>query len=190
MAGQITYRNKSGLEAIAAWCDDHVSAVDSVRRLFAPDLQSFKEVVFRTSFREELEPFRARLETPDLIEHLEPESRWDDAKTYMARLVCYVWENVEASNSNTKASDYVFRIAREGSRLYADCRYARALLEKYGKQVSTVRKEAKLLHAKGTHFKKAKWRGVEKPPTRTQMFKASKVEEDRQIRKERRCSWC
>ena len=103
----------------------------------------------------------------------------------MARLVCHVWNNVDGRNSNSKAADYVFRVAREGSRLYADCKYARTLIAKYGRQESTIIKEAKQLHAKETHFKKRKWSGMERPPTVAQQAKKSERDEMQQMRKEK-----
>ena len=190
MADVITYKGKIELDAIAAWHKDHVPAIDFLRSLFAPDSKVVKEVI-QTTFKEELNAIRAKLEEPDLLDNLDPGSSWEDARDYMARLVCYVWSNVETSNSNVKAAEYVFRVAHEGCRLYADCRYARTLIAKYGKQISTVRKEARNLHAKGTHRKKkGKWSGMEKPPTWAQLAKASKAAEDRQIKMERKHGRC
>ena len=185
MADFITYKGTTELNAITAWSGDHVREVKSLRRLFVPDLKEIRQVI-RTTFREELAAYPPKLEEPDLLKSLDPAATWKDARIYMARLVCYVWSNVESYDSNEKAADYVFRIAREGDRLYADCRYARTLLEKYDKQVSTIRKEAKLLHAKETHFTKDKWSGMERPPTQHALAKASKKEEDRQKKRERR----
>lgn len=185
MADFITYKGTTELNAITAWSGDHVREVKSLRRLFVPDLKEIRQVI-RTTFREELAALRPKLEGPDLLGALDPAATWKDARIYMARLVCYVWSNVEPYDSNEKAADYVFRIAREGDRLYADCRYARTLLEKYDKQVSTIRKEAKILHAKGMHFTKDKWSGLERPPTLHALAKASKREEDWQKKRERR----
>jgi hypothetical protein len=184
MADVITYKGTTELNAITAWSEDHVREVNSLRRLFIPDLKEIRQVL-RTTFREVLAAYRPKLEEPDLLGSLDPATSWKDAKIYMSCLVCYVWDNVEPYDSNEKAADYVFRIAREGDRLYADCRYARTLLEKYDKQVSTIRKEAKLLHAKGTHFTKGKWSGVERPPTQHALAMASKKEEDREERREK-----
>ena len=184
MADFIRYKGKTELDALAAWCKDHASAMDILRRLFAPDVESVKETI--QTFEEELGRLKPRLENPDLLGNLSPNTSWKDAKTYMAQLVCYVWNNVETYDSNTKAADYVYRVAREGSRLYVDCCYARTLLKKYGKQVATVRKEAKLIHARETHFKKTKWGGMERPPTRAQLVKASREREAREARKGRR----
>lgn len=181
MGGIIAYRGKTELDAIALWCKDHADALEVLRRLFVPD--SVEEAT-RTTFKKELNRQKSGLETSGILDGLAPDSSWPDAKIYMARLVCYVWSNFERYNSNEKAADYVFRIAREGGRLYADCRYARTLLEKYGKQASTIRKEAKILHAAGTHFKKGRWSGMEMPPTMTQLAKKSKAEEEREKRRE------
>lgn len=190
MTDVITYKGKIELNAIAAWHKDHAPAIDFLRSLFAPDSKVVKEVL-QTTFKKELNTIRAKLEEPDLLDNLDPDSIWKDAKDYMVRLVCYVWNNFEAYNSNGKAVDYVFRVAREGCRLYADCRYARTLLAKYGKQISTVGKEARILHAKGTHRKKkGKWSGMEKPSTWAQLVKASKAAEDIQIKMERKHGRC
>lgn len=185
MTDVITYKGKIELDAIAAWCKDHTPALDFLRSLFAPDPKVVKEAL-QTTFKKEFNAIRAKLEVPDLLDNLDPDSNWEDARGYMARLVYYVWNNFEAYNSNGKAADYVFRIAREGCRLYDDCHYARTLLAKYGKQISTIKKEARFLHANGNHFRKGKWSGVEKPPTWTQLVKASKAAEDRQIKMERK----
>lgn len=183
-------KGKIELDAIAAWCKDHISALDFLRSLFAPDSKMVKEVL-QTTFKKELNTIRAKLEEPDLLGDLAPDSNWEDARDYMARLVYYVWNNSEAYNSNGKAADYVFRIAREGCRLYDDCHYARTLLTKYDKQIRTIRKEARILHAKETHRKKkGKWSGMEKPPTRAQLVKASKAAEDIQIKMERKHDRC
>ena len=189
MTDVITYKGKIELDAIAAWCKDHTPALDFLRSLFAPDSKVVKEAL-QTTFRKELNTIRAKIEEPDLLDNLDPDSSWEDARDYMAHLVCYVWNNFEACNSNGKAAEYVFRIAREGCRLYADCRYARTLLAKYGTQISTISKEARILHACGTHFKKRKWSGMEKPSTWAQEVKASKAAEDRQIKMERRSGRC
>ena len=186
MADVITYKGKVELDAIAAWSKDHTPALDFLRSLLAPDSKGVKEVI-QTTFKNEFNTLRAKLEEPDLLDNLDPGSNWKDAKNYMARLVCYVWNNFEANNSNEKAAEYVFRVAREGLRLYADCYYARTLLEKYGKKISTIRKEARILHAKETHHKKkGKWSGMEKPQTWEQGVKASMAAENRQIKMERK----
>ena len=189
MTDVITYKGKVELDAIAAWSKDHAPVLDWLRQLFVHSPKTGKET-FRTTFREEITAFSSGLETSTLMDDIDPNSKWEDARTYMARLVCYVWNNFVAYNSNRKAAEYVFRVAREGCRLYADCRYARTLLVKYGKQISTIRKEARNLHASETHFKKRKWSGMEKPSTWAQEVKASKAAEDRQIKMERRSGRC
>lgn len=181
----IIYKGKMELDAIVAWCKDHSDEIDLLRRVFVSDAK-VGECTRQTTFTDELSLLKAGLEEPDLLCDLAPDARWNDAKAYMAQLVCYVWNNLDAYNSNAKAADYVFRVAREGSRLYADCKYARTLVAKYGKQTSTIIKEAKILHANGTHFKKRKWSGMEKPPTVVQQAMISKKEEMRQIRKEKK----
>lgn len=183
MACFITYKDKTEIDAIAAWCEDHSSALGILRRLFAPGINTVKEAI-QTTFKEEFGKLKGKLANQGILDGLYPDDKWKDAKIYMARLVCYVWNNLESYGSNAKATDYVYRIAREGCRLYADCCYARALLKKYGKQIATIRKEAKILHAKETHFKRDKWSGMEKPPTMSQLAKASKA---REVREERKC---
>ena len=180
----IYYKGKTGLDAIAAWSVSHADAIDFLRRIFVPIAYASNNTC-RSTFTEELAALTIGLEVPDLVRELEPGGKWCDAREYMARLVCYVWNNLAECNSHSKAGDYVFRIAREGSRLYADCRYARTLLAKYRKRESTIVKEAKKLHANETHFKKRKWNGMERPPTVAQQVKKSKREEMRQTQKEK-----
>ena len=177
----ICYKGKTDLDAIAAWSVAHADAIDLLRRIFVPVAYA-STMACRSTFSDELAALAIGLEVPDLVRELTPGEKWCDAREYMARLVCYVWNNLAECNSHCKAADYVFRIAREGSRLYADCKYARTLIVKYGKQKSTIIKEAKILHATETHFKKRKWSGMEKPPTVATQAKKSKKDEMRQIR--------
>ena len=180
----ICYKGETGLDAIAAWSMDHADAIDLLRRIFVPVAYA-STMACRSTFSDELAALAVGLEVPDLVHELKPGEKWCDAREYMARLVCYVWNNLAECNSHSKAGEYVFRVAREGSRLYADCTYARTLLAKYGKQESTIVKEAKQLHAKETHFKKRKWSGMEMPPTVAQQAKKSERDEMRQMRKEK-----
>ena len=173
------------MEAIADWCSHHADMLDRVRSLFIRDAD-VTETGKRTTFTEAFSALEPGLEVPDILEGLVPGKSWKDAKNYMARLVCYVWDNFDRHNSINKAIDYIFRIAREGCRLYADCKYSRTLIEKYGRQISTIKKEAKILHAGECHFKKRKWSGMERPPTIAQMAKKSRMEENQQIKREER----
>lgn len=184
MDEDIRYKDKCGLDAIALWSVDHIEEIGVLRRLFAPVSKSEAGTRCGT-FSEELAALEQGVDSPGLLDGLVPSAKWEDARDYMARLVCCVWRTNDRYNSHKKAANYVFRIAREGSSHYSDCRYARTLLAKYGKQESTIVKEAKQLHAKETHFKKRKWSGMERPPTVAQQAKKSERDEMRQMRKEK-----
>ena len=82
-----------------------------------------------TTIKSTLESLRGEVELPDLLENIDPERHKKDARIYCARLACYVWSNL--NKSKRTCIDYVFREAKEGSRLYADCKLARAYMQKF-----------------------------------------------------------
>jgi len=129
------------------------------------------------AIHDELIKLKPKLEAPDdILKNLAPESKWTDAKEYMARLVCYVWGMIPGM-SKPKSVDYVFREAKEGMRLYADCSFARNLLQQYQKQPSTIMTEAAILHSKLTSFRKHT--GLEWPDNWREMVRKSKAKEGR-----------
>lgn len=96
---------------------------------------------------ETLSLLKGKVETPDLVSDLSPETSADDAAKFAARLVCHVWLTMPGM-SKGKATDYVFQRARDGDSLFADCKYARSLVVKYGRNESTVAKDAARLHSR------------------------------------------
>ena len=98
----------------------------------------------------------------------------------MAMLVCHVWMT-QSGYSAKKALNYVFRNARENSPLYADCKYARTLRDKYGRSESTVWKDAKILHSSyNTWSKKSKKPYM--PNVWRELAQKSKGRESREIK--------
>lgn len=104
-----------------------------------------------TTIKSALESLRGEVELPDLLENIDPERHKKDARIYCARLACYVWSNL--NKSKRTCVDYVFREAKEGSRLYADCKLARAYMQKFSFLESSVTTLAAVYHAKENHFK-------------------------------------
>lgn len=114
---------------------------------------------------ESLAWLKPQIETPDLLSDLSPETSKDDAAEFMARLVCHVWLDIPGMSKN-KATDYVFQEAKKGDRLFADCIYARRLRDKYGRNESTVAKDAAELHSRFNS-----WRKKSKKPYTANIFR-------------------
>jgi len=133
------------------------SPEEAAKQFLATRRGQFFAEVFRLStvgtFSEALGNLRTKLETPDLLEGLDPEGSSKDAGIYMAILVCHVWIT-QGGYSSQKALNYVFRTSKEGSPLYSDCRYARTLRQKYERSESTVWKDAKMFHSRYCSWKK------------------------------------
>ena len=108
---------------------------------------------------------KGKVETTDLVSDLSPETSTDDAAKFAARLVCHVWLTMPGM-SKSKATDYVFQRARDGDSLFADCNYARSLVVKYGRNESTVAKDAARLHSRFNS-----WRKKSKKPYTANIFR-------------------
>jgi len=134
------------------------------------------------TFSEALGKLRTRVETPDLLDDLEPDDSSKDAGIYMAILVCHVWIP-KGGYSSQKALNYVFRTSKEGSPLYSDCRYARTLRQKYERSESTILKDAKMLHSRYNSWKKGSRRPY-MPNIWRDMVQESKALEKRASRKQ------
>lgn len=115
----------------------------------------------------------------NLQEDINPNEKKKDAKSYMARLVCHVWCLIPKRRSKSKATDYVFRDAKDGDRYFGDCVYARRLLDQYNYSPSTIQLEAAKLHAVLQTFRK---KGMEYPESWHEMVRKSKLKEDRDIK--------
>lgn len=89
----------------------------------------------------------------DLQDGLQPNTKKKDALVYMAQLVCHVWITMPGM-SKLKALDYVFVTAKNGDRLWSDCKYARRLRNLYNYNPTTIAKEAAMLHAKYNTWRK------------------------------------
>ena len=114
---------------------------------------------------------------------LNPEQSKADAREYMARLVCYVWCMIPEHKSKDKACDYVFQIAKDGDRLYADCNRARNLLQTYNYNPNTIKTEAATLHAALVTWRKKT--GMEYPLNWRDMVKESKAKEAKSAKQRR-----
>lgn len=125
-----------------------------------------------------------KLETPDLLSDLDPETKKADALQYMARLVNHIWCSLPDRKSKRRALDYVFEEAKDGDRCFADCAYARNLKARYRYNVSTVERRAAELHSKTTS---SRWgTGMERPEDERKRAKKSLKAELKEINAEKR----